>query len=270
MIKKAVIPVAGLGTRLAPATSAIPKTMFPLLDKPVLHYVIDEARKSGISEIALVVGSNRSVIEQYLAAQQEAFSDLSLSLIVQEKLNGLGAAILCAQDFIGQDSFAVLLGDSITLSSTPVIGQLVSVHLKTAGAVIGVEEVDVSRVDRYGIAGGEKQSGDLMKITELVEKPSIEFAPSNWAIAGRYILPSDTLEALAKVPPGINNEIQLTDAIAALLPDIDCYACRYSGDRFDIGNAVDYLQACIKIGLQRPDTAQAVRQLLSRCEKSAD
>lgn len=268
MIRKAVIPVAGLGTRLAPATRAVPKTMFPLIDTPVLHYVVEEAVDAGISEIALVVGSNQEVIRHYFEPENDhlatVFDRASVRFINQLELNGLGGAIVCAKDFIADDPFAVLLGDSITRAETPVIGQLIFAFGKLQGPVIGVEKVDPSKVSRYGIIDGKEVAEGVYRIEDLVEKPEPATAPSNIAIAGRYVLPPEIISMMEALPGAGSGELQLTDAIRGLLSSSVVHALLFEGRRFDIGSGLDFLQTSLMLAMERDQWRGEITDLLKR------
>ncbi|MBX2885226.1 MAG: UTP--glucose-1-phosphate uridylyltransferase [Granulosicoccus sp.] len=257
-IKKAVIPVAGLGTRMLPASSTVSKCMFPVVGKPVIQYVVEEAIEAGIEEIVFVVGSNRDAIERY-------FSDSTLShmkllreqcafhFVVQEQLNGLGGAVLCARDLIGNHTFAVLLGDAIMQGRPPVISQLIEHMVADMGAVIGVEHVPPEKVSRYGIVDVNRISEKLFAVTGLVEKPTLEAAPSNLAIAARYILDAEILTLLDRTKPDAKGEIQLTHAIQSLVQTKPVHALRFSGQRFDIGNKLDFVKTNVAIALDDPN-----------------
>ena len=266
-ISKAVIPVAGLGTRMLPASKAVSKCMFPLVDAPVIQYVVEEACAAGINSILLVVGANRDAIQNHFtrpkqspeSAAEERLNSLidkvHIEFAVQPELNGLGGAVACAGAFVGKSAFAVLLGDTVTLADTPVIGQLAAVYAETGGVVLGIEQVADSLVHRYGIVDVDERQGMRYRIKDLIEKPDLARAPSRLAIAARYILPPQIFDVLQNTESGINNEIQLTDAIRELLGTHPVHALQFEGRRFDIGSTVDFVTANVRFALQREEFA---------------
>ena len=257
-IKKAVIPVAGLGTRMLPASSAVSKCLFPVVDKPVIHYVVEEAIASGIEQIVLVVGSNREAIERYFTDHTQPHlahlkKQCEFQFVVQEKLNGLGGAVKCARETIGHNRFAVLLGDAILQGQPPVTAQLIEQMSADTGAVIGVEHVAPELVSRYGIVAVEPLSERLFAVTDLVEKPTRENAPSSLAIAARYILDSSIFDALDATATDSRGEIQLTQALKILAQKKPVLALQFEGQRFDIGNKLDFLKTNIAFALDDPN-----------------
>jgi len=274
MIKKAVIPAAGLGTRFLPATKAQPKEMLPIIDTPTIQYVVQEAVDSGIEDILIITGKGKRSIEDHfdrnyeletrleekeddaLLAEIRRLSDMAdIHFVRQKELNGLGDAIYYARHHVGNEPFAVLLGDTIMDSVIPVTQQLIDTYEQYRGTVIAVEEVPADKVNRYGIVGGKTISGSIMELDTLVEKPSIEAAPSNLAIAGRYILTPEIFAAIEQTPKGKNNEIQLTDAMLLLLKRECLYSHRIEGKRHDIGNKMDFLKTTVEFALKRKEFA---------------
>ena len=281
MIKKAVIPAAGLGTRFLPATKAQPKEMLPIIDRPTIQYVVQEAVDSGIEDILIITGKGKRAIEdhfdrnyeletrleekedQLLLDEMRRLSDMAnLHYVRQRELNGLGDAIRYARHHVGNEPFAVLLGDTIMDSVIPVTQQLIDTYAQYGCSVIAVEEVPHDKVDRYGIVGGKPLSDRILELTTLVEKPSISEAPSNLAIAGRYILTPEIFAMLEQTPVGKNNEIQLTDAMLLLLKRENLYAHRIEGKRHDIGNKLDFLKTTVEFALKRPEFADKFRAFL--------
>ena len=281
MIKKAVIPAAGLGTRFLPATKAQPKEMLPIIDRPTIQYVVQEAVDSGIEDILIITGKGKRAIEdhfdrnyeletrleekedQLLLDEMRRLSDMAnLHYVRQRELNGLGDAIRYARHHVGNEPFAVLLGDTIMDSVIPVTQQLIDTYAQYGSSVIAVEEVPHDKVNRYGIVGGRSLSDRIYELTTLVEKPSISEAPSNLAIAGRYILTPEIFDILENTPVGKNNEIQLTDALLLLLRRENLYAHRIEGKRHDIGNKLDFLKTTVEFALKRPEFADKFREFL--------
>ncbi len=282
MIKKAVIPAAGLGTRFLPATKAQPKEMLPIIDTPVIQYVVQECVDSGIEDILIISGKGKRSIEDHFdrnyeletriheKEDEEIYMQLkhienmaNIHFIRQKELNGLGDAIYHARFHCGSEPFAVLLGDTIIDSVIPVIQQLIDTYEQYKQTIIAVETVPKERVSRYGIVGGEKMSDKLMQLNELVEKPDIKSAPSNLAIAGRYILTPEIFSALEKTPRGKANEIQLTDALRLLLKRENMIAQTIEGKRFDIGNKLDFLKTTFEFALKRKEFAEPLKQYLT-------
>ena len=285
MVKKAVIPAAGFGTRFLPATKAQPKEMLPVVDTPVIEYVVAEAIQAGIEDIIIVIGRGKRAIEEHFTrnieleiALEKKLKKEELKLIEpigkkadihfvwQHEQRGLGHAVQCARKHIGQESFAVLLGDTILESSTnvPVLKQLIDVHEKHDGAVIALEEVSKDRVSRYGVIKGAEIAPGVYRLEDLVEKPKIENAPSNLAVASRYILPVQVFDFLESVTPAKNNEIQLTDALKAMLKTTQIYGRKIEGIRHDIGNKLEFIKANVHFGLQREDIAGELRDWLDQ------
>ncbi|GAB3542151.1 UTP--glucose-1-phosphate uridylyltransferase GalU [Spirosoma fluminis] len=286
MIKKAVIPAAGLGTRFLPATKAQPKEMLPIIDRPTIQYVVQEAVDSGIEDILIITGKGKRAIEdhfdrnyeletrleekedQLLLDEMRRLSDMAnLHYVRQRELNGLGDAIRYARHHIGNEPFAVLLGDTIMDAVIPVTQQLIDTYAQYGCTVIAVEEVPHDKVNRYGIIGGKSLSDRILELETLVEKPALNEAPSNLAIAGRYILTPEIFTMLEQTPAGKNNEIQLTDAMLLLLKRENLYAHRIEGKRHDIGNKLDFLKTTVEFALKRPEFADKFRTFLEEILK---
>jgi UTP--glucose-1-phosphate uridylyltransferase len=274
MVRKAVIPAAGLGIRFLPATKAQPKEMLPIIDTPTIQYVVQEAVDSGIDDILIISGKGKRAIEDHFDRMMElelllknkedrrSYREIrrigemaNIHFIRQKELNGLGDAIKYASQHASNEPFVILLGDTIIDSVIPVTQQLIDVYNQYHQSVIAVEEVNPEKVDRYGIVSGKKISDTIWQIDDLVEKPSPEKSPSNLAIAGRYILTPEIFTSLKQTTPGKNNEIQLTDAIKILLKRENVLAYKIEGKRYDIGNKLDYLKTIVEFGLKRKEFA---------------
>ncbi|GEO07064.1 UTP--glucose-1-phosphate uridylyltransferase [Adhaeribacter aerolatus] len=273
MIKKAVIPAAGLGTRFLPATKAQPKEMLPIIDTPTIQYVVQEAVDSGIEDILIISGKGKRAIEDHfdrnfeleerLQQKEEALyqemrrlSDMAnIYFIRQKEIVGLGDAIYYARQHTGNEPFAVLLGDTVMTSVIPVTQQLADLYNQYQSTIIAVETVPADKVNRYGIVGGQKISDSMLQLNQLIEKPAIETAPSNLAIAGRYILTPGIFKAIESTPKGKNNELQLTDALLNLLKREQIYSHTIEGKRYDIGNKLDFLKTTVEFALHREEFA---------------
>ena len=271
MIRKAVIPAAGLGTRFLPATKSMPKEMLPIIDKPVIQFVVEEAIASGIDDIIIITGRGKRAIEDYFDTSPEIehhlfqnkkyellrkVKDISsladIHYIRQKEPLGLGDAILKAEKHIGNEPFAVLLGDDIIVNKKSAMEQLIECYENADISVIGLEEVPLEMVSKYGIVEVEQQ-GDLFLVKNLIEKPDKEKAPSNLAVIGRYVLTPEIFDCIKEVNPGYNGEIQLTDALNLLLDKQKIYAKKIEGNRYDIGDQLSYVKAIIDFSLERED-----------------
>ena len=281
-VRKAVFPAAGLGTRFLPATKAQPKEMLPLVDKPTIQYVVEEAVASGISEIILVTGRNKRAIEDHFdasfeleyylndrgkveeLAQIKTISELaSVSYVRQKEPLGLGHAILCARMLVGEEPFAVFLGDDIIgFADTPCMRQLLDVFERHRGPVIAVERVPRERIHQYGVIAGRSIGGNVYEISDLVEKPRAQDAPSDLAIIGRYVLTPDIFDILAETAADKRGEIQLTDGLRELRSRRPMYAVEFEGKRYDTGDKLGFLKATVEFALARPDLADDFRQYL--------
>jgi len=277
-VRKAVIPVAGRGVRMLPATKSYPKEMFPILGTPVLQYVVEEAVRSGITDILMIIGKRKNAIMDYfnrdfelenhlaqkgkddLLKEIERISNLAnIYFTYQKESKGLGDAVSYAEEFIGNEPFALLLGDNIFYSKTPCTAQLISIFDRYRVSVIMVEKVPEFKVSRYGIIKGRKIGERLFEIEDLVEKPSLEEAPSNFAIGGRYILTPDIFSCIRRTPPGRGGEVQITDALRLLNRKLGYIT---EGKRYDIGDKLDYLKAQIELGLKREEFRDELREYL--------
>ena len=281
-LRKAVLPVAGLGTRFLPATKAMAKEMLPVVDRPLIQYSIDEARAAGIEQFCLITGRGKTALVEYFDRAYELESTLrernkpealaaladasmqpgSIVSVRQQEPLGLGHAIWCARSFIGDDPFAILLPDDIVLSRTPCLQQLADAYNRTGGSVVAVTEVPREHTNRYGILKVGADDGTLVEVTGLVEKPNPAEAPSNLSIIGRYVLTADVMTHLGRLERGAGNEVQLTDAMAKMIGNGPFHGLRYEGRRFDCGDKVGFLEAQIAFALERPDLGPAVRAFL--------
>jgi UTP--glucose-1-phosphate uridylyltransferase len=287
MIKKAVIPAAGLGTRFLPATKAQPKEMLPIIDTPTIQYVVQECVDAGIEDILIISGKGKRSIEDHFDRNfelesriqenenEELYTQLrhieslaNIHFIRQKELNGLGDAIYHARFHCAHEPFAVLLGDTIIDSVIPVTQQLIDSYEQYKQTVIAVETVPRNKVSRYGIVGGVNLSDRILQLNELIEKPDIKQAPTNLAIAGRYILTPEIFRALEKTPKGKGNEIQLTDALQILLKEEGIIATIIEGKRYDIGNKIDFLKTTIEFALKRKEFAKDFEEFLRETVKN--
>lgn len=281
MIRKAVIPAAGFGSRFLPATKAQPKEMLPIIDTPTIQYVVEETVLSGISQILIITGKGKQAIENHFDRSFELEADLNrkkkqkqleevlhlsnmaeIYYIRQKELNGLGDALRYARNFVGSEPFVVLLGDTIIRSKTPCVRQLVDVYNQHHCNIIAVEEVPQEKVARYGIVEGQQIGQNLHRLSRLLEKPSIGETSSRLAIGGRYVLTPTIFSYLDKTPFGRSGELQLTDALQALAKEHDLLAFRFEGKRYDIGNKLDYLITMIEFGIEREDIGLEFRNYL--------
>ena len=280
-IKKAVFPVAGLGTRFLPATKASPKEMMPLVDKPLIQYVVEEAIDAGIEEVIMITGRGKNAIEDHfdisfelehslkgknqskmLEEVQRISNLVDFWYIRQKEPLGLGHAILRTKDLIGNEPFAVLLGDDIIHSEVPTIKQLMNIHEKYNASVIAVEKVDKKDISGYGVIEPKKLDERVYQIMDMVEKPSPQDAPSDLAIIGRYILTPEIFTALEKTVPDKSGEIQLTYGLRHLLKQQVVYAYQFEGKRYDAGNKLGFLKATVEFALRRPDLGDKFREYL--------
>lgn len=278
---KAVIPAAGLGTRFLPATKAQPKEMLPIVDKPTIQFVVEEAINSGIDDILIITGRGKRAIEDHFdrsleleeALKEQGKTDMlreiidisemaDIHYVRQKERRGLGHAIYCARNHVGDEPFAVLLGDTIVESEVPCTRQLMNFYQKYKGSMIAVEAIPEEKISSYGIIDPEVIDDFVYHVKDLVEKPPVEEAPSNLGIIGRYLLTPEIFNALEETDPGEGSEIQLTDALHILKEREGVYACKFSGKRYDIGNKIDYLKTCIEYGLENKETGSKLREYL--------
>ena len=282
-VRIAVFPVAGLGTRSLPATKVVPKEMLTVVDKPIIQFAVEEARAAGIESFVFVTSRGKTLLEDHFDYHAELYETLrrrgkedelasardaelavgSLSSVRQAEPLGLGHAIWCARNVVGNEPFAVLLPDELFMCQTPVLSQMAAVYERTGGNVIAVSEVARADTSRYGIVDPIDDDGAVAGVRGLVEKPAPEEAPSTLSIVGRYILQPEVFAELAKWTPGKGGEIQLTDAMAKLIGRQPFHAVRFEGQRFDCGNKAGYVAANVAYALERPDLADRVRQALS-------
>ena len=278
-IRKAVIPAAGFGTRFLPATKAQPKEMLPIVDTPAIQYIVKEALDSGIEEILIITGRSKRAIEDHFDSSVELeellqkqgknkqlamvkdLADIKIHFIRQKSPRGLGDAVLCAKALIGDEPFAVLLGDDIVYNpEKPCLQQLMDCYEQHPGIILGAQFVPNEKVSSYGIVSGEPLADNLYRVHGLVEKPSVDKAPSNLAVLGRYILTPDIFDILENTKPGVGNEVQLTDALAA--SKTDTYALAYEGVRYDTGDKLGYLKATVEYALRNEELGAAFKEYL--------
>lgn len=273
-VRKAVIPAAGFGTRFLPFTKSVPKELIPVVDKPVIEYVVGEAAAAGIEEVLIILSSGKEAIRDHfspapalerrleetgkktlLEAVRSTACGMKIVYTCQHELNGLGGAVLLAKEFVGDEFFAVLLGDTVMSSATErsVTGQLIDAHERYGAAVVAVEEVPPELVSRYGVVGGEMLDADTMDVKTMIEKPAPAEAPSRLAVASRYLLGPEIFPALERTPRGKGNEVQLTDAMRSLLGSRRLIARRVAGARHDIGDKLSFLKNTIEFALRRPE-----------------
>lgn len=286
-IRKAIIPAAGLGTRFLPATKAQPKEMLTIVDKPTIQYIIEECVASGIEEILIITGRNKKSIEDHfdrsielemeleksgkddlLKMVREISDMINIHYIRQKEPRGLGHAINCAKTFVGEEPFAVLLGDDIVYNpEKPCLKQLIDCYNEYDSSILGVQTVAKEAVSKYGIVSGVNVKDRVYKVDGLVEKPSVEEAPTNVAILGRYIITPRIFDILDETKPGKGNEIQLTDALLELLKDEEMYAYDFEGKRYDAGDKLGFLEATVEYALRRPDLKEGFMEYLKTIVK---
>ncbi len=281
IVKKAVFPVAGLGTRFLPATKSSPKEMLALIDKPLVQYVVEEAVAAGIEQILFVTGRGKRAIEDHFDISFELESILrekgkndivkevrdiaemiSIFYVRQKQALGLGHAILCAREFVGKEPFAVLLGDDIIDAEKPCLRQLLDVFNTYQGSVLALEQVPIDNISAYGCVRANSIADRVYEVTDLVEKPKREEAPSDLAIIGRYVLTPEIFPILEKQEPGKGGEIQLTDAILKLSKEQTVYGCQFKGTRYDCGDKLGFLKATIDMALKREDLGRDLEEFL--------
>ena len=288
-VRKAVFPVAGLGTRFLPATKAQPKEMLPVVDKPLIQYAVEEAYAAGIRHMIFVTGRNKRAIEDHFdtayelenelqAANKGAMlavlrsivpEDMVMSYVRQPRSLGLGHAVLCAEHMVGDEPFAVLLADDLMVGTPPILAQMVAQFETLKQSVIAVQEVPAEHTRRYGIVAGDTVRPGLIKVSRMVEKPAPEVAPSRMGVAGRYILTPAVFEQIRHQSSGVGGEIQLTDGIAGLMKTESVYAFEYSGKRYDCGSKEGFLQATVELALQHPEVGAQFKAYLDSLRTSA-
>ena len=284
-VRKAVFPVAGLGTRFLPATKASPKEMLPVVDKPLIQYAVEEAYAAGIRHMIFVTGRSKRAIEDHFDTAYELENELETSgkhdllalvrsvqpddmdcaFVRQPRSLGLGHAVLCAEPLVGKEPFAVLLADDLMMGpqdGEPVLAQMVQAFRQQGRSLLAVQEVPADQVNRYGIVAGEPAGGQLIRIERIVEKPAPQNAPSRMGVAGRYILTPAIFDEIRNQPTGAGGEIQLTDAIARLMEHEAVYAFQYQGKRYDCGSKEGFLEATVELALQHPQVGESFREYL--------
>lgn len=286
-VTKAVIPAAGFGTRFLPATKAVPKEMLPIVDKPTIQYIVEEAIAAGIEDLIIITSRGKDALINHfdkafeletvlerdgktamLDAVREVSDKINVHFIRQQEQKGLGHAVLYAKSFIGNDPFAVMLGDDVVVSEKPCIGQLIEQYEKTGATVLGVQKVGMEHVSKYGIVDCENVEGRLYKLNGMVEKPKKEDAPSDIAVLGRYVITPAIFDCLQKTPKGAGGEIQLTDALVMLSKDEPMYAYDFEGKRYDIGNKQGFLSATVEFALNRDDLRDEFASYLKEIAKT--
>lgn len=284
-IRKAVIPAAGFGTRFLPETKAMPKEMLPIVDKPTIQYIVEEIRASGIEQILIISGHAKRAIEDHFDSSPELeqhlyesgkmdllrevrkVASVKIHYTRQQYMRGLGDAILCAKDFIDGEPFGVILGDDVVYNANgePALRQLMDQYEKTGGTVIGCQVVRPEMVSSYGIVDGKPTDDpNLLKVKDMIEKPSMEEAPSRFAALGRYVITPDVFEVLEQTKPGKGGELQLTDALRVMARNGSVYAYNFTGKRYDTGNKLGYLKATVEFALRRPDLGPQFREYLKK------
>ena len=286
-VTKAVIPAAGLGTRFLPATKACPKEMLPIVDKPTIQYIIEEALASGIKDILIITGHNKRSIEDHfdynpelelnlrehgkdeLLALVKEIGDINLHYIRQKEPKGLGHAILCAKAFVGDEPFAVLLGDDVVYNEEkPCLQQLLDIYDATGASVLGCQTVPQEKVSSYGIVASEAtEDARIFKVNDMVEKPAVKEAPSRLAVLGRYVITPEIFAILEQTAPGRGDEIQLTDALKVLAKEQAMYAYDFVGRRYDVGDKQGYLEATVEYALRRPELREKFLRYLQEIMK---
>ncbi len=286
-ITKAVIPAAGLGTRFLPATKAVPKEMIPIVDRPTIQYIIEEAAQAGITDLLIITSRTKKAIEDHFDKSYELETELeksgktalleemkqirsmmNIQYVRQAEPKGLGHAIYCAKSFVGNEPFAVLLGDDVVYSQKPCLLQMIEKFEEYQASILGVQSVAQSEVSKYGIVSGEQVSDRMWRVHDMVEKPKQEEAPTNVAVLGRYIIMPEIFEHLEKTKPGAGGEIQLTDALKTLAKEQEMYAYDFVGRRYDVGNKMGFLEATVEYALRREDLSEDfikyLKQLVNR------
>lgn len=286
-VRKAIIPAAGLGTRVLPASKAIPKEMLNIVDKPAIQYIVEEAFNSGIEEVLIITNRGKGAIEDHFDHAYELEAKLqgnedkqdilesvkacsnfgNIYFLRQKETGGLGHAVLCAKNFVGDEPFAILYGDDVMISEKPVTKQLIEAYEKYGKGVVGVKEVDDEAITKYCSLKVEKISSNTYNCTDMIEKPKKEEIMSNFSILGRVVLPSEIFEILENTPKGAGNELQLTDAMKTLAQKRGVIALDYDGNRYDMGNKFGILQANIEVGLKHPQIKQLLTQYIKDIAK---
>lgn len=280
-VKKAVIPAAGMGTRFLPATKVQPKEMLPIVDVPTIQYVVEEAVKAGITEILIITGRSKRAIEDHFdksveleslleqkgkskeLAEMQRISNLAdIFYVRQKEALGLGHAVACARNFVGNEPFAVLLGDDIVYAKVPVIGQLIDIFNRKSGTVLGCQRVGFDNIQKYGAVDADDFSEQVVRVRSLVEKPKPSEAKSDLAVLGRYVIDPEIFDILKVTPPGAGGEIQLTDALNLLAQQQPVWAYSFEGRRYDVGDRLGYIEATLEYALRRDDLAPQLKAYL--------
>lgn len=286
-IKKAVIPAAGLGTRVLPASKAMPKELLPIVDKPAIQYIVEEAAKSGIEDILIILSRGKSVVEDHFdrspeleqhllkGGKQELYESVTaisklanITYIRQQEMKGLGHAVLCAESFVGGEPFAVLYGDDVIIGEDPAIGQLCRAYEQYGLGAAGIKEVSAEAILKYSSMKVSPLEGNCYKITDMIEKPSPDKIMSLFSILGRCVLPAGIFDILRETPPGAGGELQLTDAMKTLARTEGMVGVDYTGTRYDMGNKLGILQASIEVGLNHPEVGTGLREYLKEIAKT--
>lgn len=286
-VKKAVIPAAGLGTRVLPASKAMPKEMLPIVDKPAIQYIVEEAARSGIEDILIILSRGKSVVEDHfdrspdleahlakggkeqMLETVQAISKLAnITYIRQQEMKGLGHAVLCAKSFVGDEPFAVLYGDDVIIGEDPAIGQLMRAYETYGLGTVGIKEVSPEAILKYSSMKVDPLEGNCYKITDMIEKPSPDKIMSLFSILGRCVLPPEIFDILEHTAPGAGGELQLTDAMKTLARTKGMVGVDYTGKRYDMGNKLGILQASIEVGLNHPEVGEGLRAYLKELAKT--
>lgn len=286
-IKKAVIPAAGLGTRVLPASKAMPKEMLPIVDKPAIQYIVEEAVRAGITDILIITNRGKSIIEDHFDHSVELENMLSkrgntqmletlnnvanmanIYYIRQKETRGLGDAVLKAREFVGGDPFAVLYGDDVIVGEVPAIGELAEAYEKYGKSVVGIKEVSDELIVKYSSLKTEPLKDKLFKVTDMIEKPSLDTKFSNYSILGRCVLDNEIFDILEKTPLGVGNELQLTDAMRTLAVEKGMVGVDFSGTRYDMGNKFGIMKANIEVGLTHPEIKEDLREYIKELAKT--
>lgn len=287
MIRKAVIPAAGFGTRFLPASKSQPKEMLPIVDTPTIQYVVEEAVAAGVTDILMIIGKGKRAIEEHFDRNFELETELhekgrlkeledirrisqlaNIHFVWQKELNGLGDAVSYARDHVGREPFLLLLGDTLIRSPKPLLPRLIELYSRYSESVVALESVDPSKAHLYGVVGGRAMNDELYLIEDLIEKPRPGEAPSNLAIAARYAFSPAIFDYIGRTPPGKNGEVQLTDAMRLMLQDRAMYGLRLDGKRYDIGNKLDFLKTNVEFGLTHPELGDDFREFLKELART--
>lgn len=282
-IKKAIIPAAGLGTRFLPATKAIPKEMLPIVDKPTIQYIVEEVISSGIEDLLIITGRNKGSIEEHfdraieleynleknkkeelLEEVRKISKMINIHTVRQKDPKGLGHAVYCAKSFVGNEPFAVLLGDDVVDSRVPCLKQMINMYDEYKSSILGVQEVAWENVSKYGIVSGERLNDKIYTVDNLVEKPDVKNAPTNIAILGRYIITPEIFKILENTKTGVGGEIQLTDGLNELAKIQKMYAYIFEGKRYDVGSKMGFLEATVDFALKRDDLKDSFKSYLNK------